>query len=155
MNLVSDNFVELLFDEFYLVKEKQNSKQYNYLGKNKAGLLILVDYKDIATVPEDDMKLLQNIVNAGLLLSMDDISILNIASYTERSFDDLLLFFKPERMIIWDCEKYLQKQNIHLKKHQLTTVKGCNILKADSLAIYINDQKAKLELWNNGIKKLK
>ena len=56
---VSDEFINLLFDEIFVVKEKQNSVQFNYYGNNTARALHIVDFEMLGTENKDEQGKLQ------------------------------------------------------------------------------------------------
>ena len=49
---VSDEFINLLFDEIFVVKEKQNSVQFNYYGNNTARALHIVDFENQLSIQQ-------------------------------------------------------------------------------------------------------
>jgi len=102
-------------DDIYLLNEDKAgfSKQYpeplpdiktqtlsfNYLGGNKKGFLVIVHYPEFQFIADNHLEALQNIFKR-LALGLDDIAILNLANYSGTSFEDLMEFFNPQKLLL-------------------------------------------------------
>jgi len=72
---------------------------YKYLGQNKKGFLILVNYPGAENIVEPHLKALEStLVRKGSAL--DDTVVLNLAKYPTASYTDLLTEFKPEKILL-------------------------------------------------------
>lgn len=151
-NLIIENtFIEPLFDEFFVVKEKQNSIEYKFSGTNQQRFVLLID-KALNT---NEMDLLSNIIQAGLKLNMNEMALLNINEQNEgASISDIILSFKPLKMIIWGCDDWVKKEGWIIPAHQFAIVRSTQILKAEHLINYETNKDLKLQLWSFGIKKM-
>jgi DNA-directed RNA polymerase len=148
---VENPFIEPLFEEFYVVKEKQNSIQYKFEGTNEQRFVLLVD-KDLN---DNEMNLLSNIIQAGLKLNLNEMALLNINKQDEgATISDVIISLKPLKIIIWGCNEWVKKEGWGLALHQMANVRSTKILKADELLNYENNKDLKLQLWNLGIKKM-
>lgn len=148
---VENPFIEPLFDEFFAVKEKQNSIQYKYLGTNEQRFVLLID----KVLNDSEMNLLNNIIQAGLKLNINDMAIVNMSEQEEgASISDLIITLKPLKVIIWGCNNWVKKEGWAIPMHQIAMVRSTKILKADELNNYESNKELKLQLWNLGIKKM-
>jgi hypothetical protein len=72
---------------------------FNYLGKNKKNLLIVVHYPDTEFIAEAHLTALENILKR-LDYAIDDVAILNIAKHSNTAIDDLQAYFSPQKLLI-------------------------------------------------------
>jgi DNA-directed RNA polymerase len=148
---IENPFIEPLFDEFFAVKEKQNSIQYKYIGTNEERFVILID----KVLNDSEMNLLNNIIQAGLKLNVSEMAIVNITEQEEgANISDLIITLKPLKLIIWGCNDWVKKEGWSIPLHQIAMVRSTKILKADELNKYESNKELKLQLWNLGIKKM-
>jgi hypothetical protein len=148
---VENEFIELLFDEFFGVKEKQNSIQYKYTGNNQQRFVLLVD----KALSDSELNLLNNIIQSGLKLELAEMALLNIAEQPEgASISNIIIGLKPLKMIVWGCNEWLKKEKWELQTHQIANIRSTQMLKADELSVYETNKDLKLQLWNLGIKKM-
>jgi hypothetical protein len=148
---VENPFIETLFDEFYAVKEKQNSIQYKFTGTNEQRFVLLID----KVLNDNEMNLLNNIIQAGLKLNLEEMALLNMSQQEEgASISNLIIELKPLKIIVWGCNEWIKKEGWDISLHQIANVRSTKILKADELISYENNKDLKLQLWNLGIKKM-
>jgi hypothetical protein len=83
---VENPYIETLFDEFYAVKEKQNSIQYKYEGNNQERFVFLIDN----VLKDSEMILLNNIIQSGLKLKIEDQEV-RLQSYKGKVFTHYLV----------------------------------------------------------------
>ncbi len=148
---VENPFIETLFDEFFAVKEKQNSIQYKFTGTNEQRFVLLID----KVLNDNEMNLLNNIIQAGLKLNLEEMALLNMNQQEEgASISNLIIGLKPLKIIVWGCNDWIKKEGWDIPLHQIANVRSTKILKADELISYENNKDLKLQLWNLGIKKM-
>jgi hypothetical protein len=148
---VENPFIETLFDEFFAVKEKQNSIQYKFTGTNEQRFVLLID----KVLNDNEMNLLNNIIQAGLKLNLEEMALLNMNQQEEgASISNLIISLKPLKIIVWGCNDWIKKEGWDIPLHQIANVRSTKILKADELISYENNKDLKLQLWNLGIKKM-
>lgn len=149
--IIEDAFIEPLFDEFFVVKEKQNSIQYKFIGTNQQRFVLLID----KVLTNNEMDLLSNIIQAGLKLNMIEMALLNLNEQAEgASISDVILSLKPLKMIAWGCDDWLKKEGWSIPNHQFALVRSTQILKAEPLIKYETNKELKMQLWSFGIKKM-
>ncbi len=148
---VENPFIETLFDEFFAVKEKQNSIQYKFTGTNEQRFVLLID----KVLNNNEMNLLNNIIQAGLKLNLEEMALLNMNQQDEGAcISNLIIGLKPLKIIVWGCNEWIKKEGWDIPLHQIANVRSTKILKADELICYENNKELKLQLWNLGIKKM-
>jgi hypothetical protein len=72
---------------------------FNYLGQNLKNFLILVHYPELEFIAEEHLTALQNILKRKEL-DLNDVAILNMATYGIVKFDELTTFFKPTKLLL-------------------------------------------------------
>lgn len=144
--MIDDAFVLPLFDEIIGVKETDFSIQINPLGKGHHKLLMLSDCKTHDYFSDSENQLLNGILEKGLKKSLDDVWFINIAK-DNVEFESILSQLKPQTIIIWGCDNYLASNQIKIDNHHQALLHGINILKAQALTEYVNDNVAKGKLW--------
>ena len=72
---------------------------FNYLGKDKKHCLILVFYPGLECMPAPYLTALENTLKR-LGFGLDDVAILNLANYKDTVFDQLAIFFDPQKLLI-------------------------------------------------------
>jgi len=72
---------------------------FNYLGSNKKNFLITTYYTNQEFIADEHLTALQNILKRKAY-DIDDVAILNLAKNQANSFDELLTYFKPEKLLI-------------------------------------------------------
>ncbi|MCC8424786.1 hypothetical protein [Mucilaginibacter sp. UR6-11] len=73
--------------------------QFNYLGKNKKAFLIITHYTGHDFIDDVHLTALQNILKRKEH-ELDDIAIFNMAKNRNAALDELLSYFKPQRLLI-------------------------------------------------------
>ncbi|WP_183565870.1 hypothetical protein [Mucilaginibacter sp. SP1R1] len=72
---------------------------FNYLGQNLKRFLILVNYPELEFIAEAHLTALQNILKRKDL-EINDVAILNMATYSAVKLDELISFFKPAKLLL-------------------------------------------------------
>ncbi|MCX6186812.1 MAG: hypothetical protein NTU43_07425 [Bacteroidetes bacterium] len=143
---VSDEFMNLLFDEIFVVKEKQNSVQFNYYGNNTARVLHIVDFEMLGTESKDEQAQLRTIIEKGFLLNADDNAIVFVDNIGLHDYDDIMGFFNPQKLIVWGCNDFASKQ-LKIKDYEIQQKGNTLILKVEPVFEYITSNAKKQQLW--------
>jgi hypothetical protein len=146
---ISDGFILPLFDEIFVVKERDFSIEYQPLGQGKQKLLMLVSSSSAEFLDSEDLKLLQTIVDKGLRKQMDDVWVVNIDRFPKASIELIWEFYKPMQVIIWGCQDWIKKQSYQTELHKQAYLNGAEVLQANSLSSYITDPAGKAKLWTS------
>ena len=72
---------------------------FKYKGGNKKHLLVLVNYLSVEFMEDAHLTALENILKRKDL-ALDDVAIVNLAKHPDQDKNELLDFFKPERLLI-------------------------------------------------------
>ncbi|MDQ0105922.1 hypothetical protein SAMN05660909_01577 [Chitinophaga terrae (ex Kim and Jung 2007)] len=125
--------------------------QVKYLGENQKNIAIFIKNENEAYLNEELFNLLTNILNA-CKLSMQDVSLINIAHYPGLEFSDwqkainirqaVCFGISPEQIGLTDIPTY-----------QLVAVNNTTLIFSDSLVEIGADKALKARLWN-GLKQL-
>lgn len=124
---------------------------FNYLGKNKKHILILVndDKNDVST--EKGNELLRNIVKA-INLTANDFALLNYSRYPGASYQQLYAFFSSKLVFCFGVsadDLGLAAQPLH----EIGRVKETEVVICSNLEQLAEDLPGKKALWGN-LKKL-
>lgn len=137
----------MLFDELYMVKEKDFSKQYQHLGSNKTKLLHLINLPTNHWQEATDIAFIKTVTEKGLKINPDDTVILNLQTCPTDGLMDLLNFFEPMYILFWGCTDWLNNQQINVGLYQIHLIKGVNCLFANDANTIASDAKLKAKLW--------
>lgn len=143
---VSNEFINLLFDEIFVVKEKQNSVQFNYYGNNTARVLHIIDFEMLGTENKDEQAQLRTIIEKGFLLNVEDNAIISVINLGEHSYEDIMGYFNPQKLIVWGCNDFTSKQ-LKIKDYEIQQKGITLILKAEPVFEYISSNAKKQQLW--------
>ncbi len=143
---VSDEFMNLLFDEIFVVKEKQNSVQFNYYGNNTARVLHIVDFEMLGTENKDEQAQLRTIIEKGFLLNVDDNAIVSLDNIGDRNYEDIIGYFNPQKLIVWGCIDFASKE-LKIKDYEIQQKGITLVLKAEPVFEYISSNAKKQQLW--------
>ncbi|MCG9879568.1 MAG: hypothetical protein MH472_03125 [Bacteroidia bacterium] len=144
---IADDFILPLFDEIFVVKERDFSIEYQPLGSGLQKLLLIVDSSTHDFLPENEMQLLQTIVDKGLRKKMEDVWVVNLQKFPQATIERMWDFFEPAQVIVWGCDAWLDSQRMSIPAHKQLYVHGAELLKANTLSSYITDAAAKGKLW--------
>jgi hypothetical protein len=144
---IADDFILPLFDEIFVVKERDFSIEYNPLGSGLQKLLLIVDCDTHEFLPEVEMQLLQTIVDKGLRKTMDDVWIVNIQKFPQVSLERMWGFFQPNQAIVWGAQAWMKQQLAPVDMHKQVYIHGVELLQANKIADYVTDASAKGKLW--------
>jgi len=73
--------------------------KFNYLGKRKKDFVILVHYPELEFIHEPHLTALENILKRKGF-EVDDVAILNMAKHNTASFEAIMNYFKPQKMLL-------------------------------------------------------
>jgi hypothetical protein len=73
--------------------------RFTYTGKNLKRFLVLVHYPELEFIDDAHLSALTNIIKRKEL-AFEDIVIVNLAKQTSNAYTDLLIFFKPSKLLV-------------------------------------------------------
>jgi hypothetical protein len=144
---IADDFILPLFDEIFVVKERDFSIEYQPLGSGLQKLLLIVDSAQVDFLPETEMQLLQTIVDKGLRKTMNDVWVVNVQKFPQASLERIWEYFEPNQVIVWGCQAWMKSQQAPIEIHKQVYLNGAELLQANTLSAYLTDAPSKAKLW--------
>ncbi len=145
---ISDDFILPLFEELFVVKERDFSIDYNPLGEGKQKLLMLVSSTSEEFAENSELQLLNTIIEKGLKKELNDVWVVNIQRFPNASIENIWAHFEPLQVIVWGCTDWLKTHNVAMEAHRQAYVNGADLLAAAPLSTYLSDNTAKAKLWS-------
>lgn len=90
---------QALAPEPIAVAEETMPLSFNYLGKHKKNFLVIAHYPGIDFMAEKHLSALESTLKR-LEFSMEDVAILNRANHAEVTIQQLMDFFKPQKLLL-------------------------------------------------------
>ncbi|MDB5009879.1 MAG: hypothetical protein JWQ06_668 [Mucilaginibacter sp.] len=119
---------------------------FKYLGNNKKSFLILVHYSNKEFIDDEHLTALQNILKRKEL-NMDDVVIMNMAAYADLTFEQVITYFKPQKLLIMG--KHALPQNIQtLLLNQPGQLDDCRSLFSFSFDEMMSSTENKKAFWD-------
>jgi hypothetical protein len=118
---------------------------FNYLGGHKKNFLVIVHYSEPEFIDEKHLTALESILKR-LEFSLEDVAILNRANYANASFEVLIGFFKPKKLLV------LGKNSLPAGIEPLTLnssrqLNNCNALYSFSFDEMMDSNENKKAFW--------
>jgi hypothetical protein len=146
--------IEGLFKKTLIeLKDKTISKPakivsaFNLLGKNKKGVIILVNNADAAFLPEEELNFLIGILSA-CKLTMEDAGILNIAKCPDLSYHSFEKEITGDKIFLFGVSPEAIKLPLSFPHYQIQAYNSATYLSAPTLALLMQQKEEKLKLWN-------
>lgn len=119
----------------------------NLLGKNKKAVVIVVNYPEIAFLPDEELNFLLGIL-AACNLNMDDVGILNIQNNKGIDYQILSKKLKADKIILFDVSTDLINLPLAFPHYQIQGYQSQTYLSAPSLTLLQHNIPEKTKLWN-------
>jgi hypothetical protein len=126
--------------------EKTESIAPSFLGENRKGILIGVDYADAATIREVDLTFLLNILNA-CKLGLRDVMILNLHGLTPDARQHLHKTYPATVFLLFGLNPADLSLPIRFPDYQRQTFDGVQYLSSPPLYRLEQDAQGKKLLW--------
>jgi hypothetical protein len=120
--------------------------EWKTLGGNKKNILIAVNYPGTAFLPDNELAFLTNMLSA-CKLSLDDVSIINIAPYKLFNYKDLIGHYKSNKVFLFGIEPADFGLPVSFPAFQVQSFSGCTYLFAPTLEESKDDKLLKSKLW--------
>jgi len=149
-HLTSELYKESLvvLDETQIKPKSLQSGRFTYLGDNTQNILILVKDSENLHLNEKDLSFLTGILTA-CKLNFGDVALCNLDQNKFDSFDELLNFFKPEKIIAFDVSPAEFKINISSEKYAPMQSNQIYFLFGNSLNSIAGNMEEKKILWGS------
>lgn len=132
--------------ENVIVSSKATPNSYDYLGENNKYILIIVKNAAHQFLGKDNLDFLSKILKAKKW-SLDDVAIVNYATYPDLNFDGLKDFFACSKIFTFGFDPALL-QITGIKPNQAMQFKGVTILGTWDLDKIQKDEAKKTVFWN-------
>lgn len=146
--LVQDMYKKSLLD-LDMVQQKAVSPatdSWPFLGSNQRAITLIVNEKDAAFLPEDDLVFLMGVLSA-CKLSMADVAIINYARIPDMRYEKIQQQFSPSVIIFFGTEPAELDFPLHFPQYKLQQYNNQTYLCAPSLKILSAQKEQKVLLW--------
>jgi hypothetical protein len=116
------------------------------LGENRKGIIIGVDYADAATIRENELTFLLNILNA-CKLGLRDVVILNLHGWPATTKQEISKTFPATVFLMFGLSAADLSLPVRFPDYQRQTFDGIQYLSAPPLSVLEQDPQGKKQLW--------
>ncbi|HSN07689.1 MAG TPA: hypothetical protein VLS85_01565 [Hanamia sp.] len=129
------------------ITNSQEKIEINSLGENQKKVLLLVDDPSCKFLPDEEMELLTNLVNA-CKLSMADIALVNF-NWNKYNYQQFNSQFEPKKMLIFGVTTSDLDLPFDIPYFQVQPFQEQLYLTAPYLKDFLNNTALKKELWKS------
>jgi hypothetical protein len=133
----------IIEEEIQLDRKKEWN--FEYLGKNQKGILILVNDSVNKVSSVQGTELLRKLVKA-IELTNNDFALVNYANYPEAKFEDLTSFFNCKVLLVFGVDPVALNLTAY-GLHQLHVIESTRLIFTTNLHELDSDQISKKTLW--------
>jgi hypothetical protein len=127
------------------VAEETLPLTFNYLGKHKKSFLVIAHYPGIDFMAEKHLAALESTLKR-LEFTMDDVAILNKANHADVTVEQLMDFFKPQKLLVLGANALPAAMDLPaLNKSQ--QLNGCHTLLTFSFDEMMDNTEFKKAFW--------
>ncbi len=141
--LFSHNLIEDLKED--VITDSHKKTEIKSLGGNQKQILLLVNNPSSGFLPDKEMELLTNLVNA-CNLSMADIALVNFSS-DKKNYQEFNEHFNPKKILIFGIETNELELPFTIPCFQIQQFQQQFYLAAPPLNDLLNNKNLKKELW--------
>jgi len=117
-----------------------------YLGENKKKTLVVVRNTDAVHIPEKQLSFLTKLL-AACNLNLADVAIFNFQDHNSSEFNEILNFFKPKVVLLFDVETGEFGLPMIFPQFQVQGYKDAVFVSSPSLDVIEPDKSLKGKLW--------
>ena len=129
-----------------ILSHVNGTSEWNYLGENKKNIVIVVNYKDAAQIPDKQLSFLTKLLGA-CNLNLADVAILNFHNYKSSDFDNISRYFYPKVVLLFDLEPGEFGMPMLFPQFQVQKYKDAVYVSSPSLENIEPDKTLKGQLW--------
>ena len=149
-SLYKNSLVEINAEQKVLPQAKIDADQINagwkYLGENKKKTLVLVRYADAVHIPDKQLAFLTKLL-AACNLNLADVAVLNFQDHNSSEFNEIINFFKPKVVLLFDVEPGDFGLPMIFPQFQVQGYKDAVFVLSPPLNIIEPDKSLKGKLW--------
>jgi len=148
--LFKNSLVEINAQEQVLPQTKIETEQVasglKYLGENKKKTLVVVRYADAVHIRDKQLSFLTKLL-AACNLNLADVAIFNFQDHNSSEFNEILNFFNPKVVLLFDVEPAEFGLPMIFPQFQVQRYKDAVFVSSPSLDIIEPDKSLKGKLW--------
>jgi len=148
--LFKNSLVEIDTEQQILPKTNVDAdsatSRWKYLGENKKKTLVIVRYSDAVHVPDKQLSFLTKLL-AACNLNLADVAILNFQDHSSSEFNEILNFFKPKVVLLFNIEPAEFGMPMIFPQFQVQGFKNVVFVSSPSLQVIEPDKTLKGKLW--------
>ena len=118
---------------------------FKYLGANKKGFLILVNYTDQEFIADEHLTALKNILSRKEYV-VDDIAILNLARHNDVGFEQMVAHFNPQKLLVLG-KSAMPANMVPLPFNEIGSAGNCTALYSFSFDEMMDNTENKKAFW--------
>ena len=148
--LFKNSLVEINAEQQVLSKTKFETEQtvtgLKYLGENKKKTLVVVRNADAVHIPDKQLSFLTKLLSA-CNLNLADVAIFNFHDHNSSEFNEILNFFNPKVVLLFDVEPGEFGLPMIFPQFQVQGYKDAVFVSSPSLDVIEPDKSLKGKLW--------
>ena len=119
---------------------------WKYLGENQKKILVVVRYTDAVHIPDKHLSFLSKLL-AACNLNLADVAVLNFQDHSSSEFNEILNYFKPKVVLLFDVESGEFGLPMIFPQFQVQAHKDTMFVTSPSLETIEPDKTLKGKLW--------
>jgi len=119
---------------------------FKYLGENKKKTLVIVRNADAVHIPDKQLSFLTKLL-AACNLNLADVAILNFQDHSSSEFNEIINYFKPKVVLLFDIEPAEFGLPMIFPQFQVQGYKDAVFVSSPSLEVIEPDKTLKGKLW--------
>jgi len=148
--LFKNSLVEINAEPQVLSQTKIETEQIitglKYLGENKQKTLVVVRNADAVHIPDKQLSFLTKLL-AACNLNLADVAIFNFQDHNSSEFNEILNFFNPKVVLLFDVEPGEFGLPMIFPQFQVQGYKDAVFVSSPSLDVIEPDKSLKGKLW--------
>jgi len=128
------------------INDDATATGWKYLGENKKKTLVVVRHPDVAHIPDKQLAFLTKLL-AACNLNLADVAILNFQDHSSSEFNEILNFFNPKVVLLFEIEPAEFGMPMIFPQFQVQGYKDAVFVSSPSLQVIEPDKTLKGKLW--------
>jgi len=128
------------------INDNATAAGWKYLGENKKKTLVVVRYPEVPHIPDKQLAFLTKLL-AACNLNLADVAILNFQDHSSSEFNEILNFFKPKVVLLFETEPAEFGMPMIFPQFQVQGYKDAVFVSSPSLQVIEPDKTLKGKLW--------
>jgi hypothetical protein len=126
--------------------DHNEAPKWKYLGENKKKTLIVIRNADDVHIPDNQLSFLTKLLAASNL-NLSDVAVLNFQGHKPSEFNELLNFFNPKVVLLFDVEPGEFGLPMRFPQFQVQGYRDAIFVSSPSLEVIEPDKTLKGKLW--------